>query len=390
MLSGCTLVRTTLLGSAIALCAFATAAQAKPYELLHQFAGPPNDGSFPYNNVSFGPDGTLYGAANLGGANNAGIVFEITPDGTYSVLHSFDGAAGGSDPNAGVTLDPSNGDLYGTTTFAGSGGACRGGCGVLYRLSASGKFKVLHDFKGSDGEYPAGQLVRDTLGDIFGIATSGGPGQGGVIFEYSAKGSFSILHSFSGPDGFEPQGWLLMNRAGDLFGATNSGGADDYGTIFKLKPNGKLKTLYSFTGGNDGGYPTGGLDRDRAGNLYGATNLAGNGSTPNGTVFQLAPDGTLTTLYAFSGGNDGIYPNGNVLFAGGKVYGTTTGGGVNQDGVVYAIDVGSKTETVVHAFDDTDGAGPQAGLTKYRQHLYGTAGGGGSAELGVVFRVRKD
>jgi uncharacterized repeat protein (TIGR03803 family) len=390
MFSARNLFRTALLGSAIALCAFAAAAQAQPYQILHEFAGPPADGSYPYNNVSFGPDGTLYGTTNLGGANNAGTVFEITQDGTYTVLHSFDGAAGGSDPNAGVTLDPSNGDLYGTTTFAGSGGACRGGCGVFYRLSAGGKFKVLHDFTGDDGRYPAGQLVRDTLGDIYGIATSGGPGEGGAIFEYSATGTFSILHTFSGADGFEPQGSLLLDRAGNLYGATYAGGTDDYGTIFRLKSNGRLKTLYSFTGGNDGGNPTGGLDWGDRGTLYGATNLAGNGSTPNGTVFKLAPDGTLNTLYAFSGGNDGAYPAGNVLFMGGKAYGTTAGGGADEDGVVYAVDPANGNETVVHDFNDTDGAGPQAGLTKYRQHLYGTAASGGSAEFGLVYRVRKE
>lgn len=377
------------LGSVFALCALAACAQAGSYKVLHDFAGPPGDGSFPYNNISFGPDGTLYSAANLGGADDAGVIFKIAPDGTYSVLHSFDGGSGGSDPNAGVTIDPATGDLYGTTTFGGSN-ACRNGCGVLYRLAANGKFTVLRTFNDStDGDYPAGQLVRDELGDIYGAATGGGPNLGGTVFEYSAKGSFKVLHAFTDSDGFSPQGGLLLDRAGNLYGVTNSGGTDEYGTVYKLTPKGKLKTLYSFTGGNDGGYPTGGLARDRDGNLYGATDLAGNGSTPYGTVFRLSRDGTLTTLYAFAGGADGGYPAGNIIEARGKLYGTTTGGGAGEDGVIYEVDPAAKTETILHSFSDTDGAVPQAGLTKMHGRLYGTASGGGDDDLGVVFSVKE-
>ncbi|HEX3943827.1 MAG TPA: choice-of-anchor tandem repeat GloVer-containing protein [Rhizomicrobium sp.] len=382
------LVRSALLGSAFALCTFAANGHAESYTVLHDFAGPPSDGSYSYNNISFGADGAIYGAANLGGAANAGVIFELAPDGTYKVLHSFDGGTGGSDPNAGVTVDPTNGDLYGTTTFGGIG-ACRNGCGVFYKLAADGTYSVLHSFDSSDGRYPAGQLVRDKLGNIYGVATSGGPDLGGVAFEYSTKGAFTVLHAFSDSDGFSPQGSLLLDRAGNLYGVTNSGGADEYGTVFKLTPKGKLTTLYSFTGGNDGGYPTGGLDRDKAGNLYGATNLAGNGSTPFGTVFKLASDGTLTTLYAFTGGADGGYPAGNVLQVRGKLYGTTTAGGTNDDGIVYEIDPATGNETVLHRFADTDGANPQAGLSKMHGRLYGTASGGGDSELGVVFSLKK-
>jgi uncharacterized repeat protein (TIGR03803 family) len=383
--------RSIFVGSAIALCAFGAGAQAKPYTVLHNFAGPPGDGSYIANNVGFGANGEMYGATNLGGTADSGTVFEIAPDGTYTVLHSFDGAAGGLDPNAGVTIDPATGDLYGTTTFGGSG--CLGfhsGCGVLYRLSPSGKFKILRTFDDAvDGRYPVGQLVRDKLGNFYGIGTTGGPNLGGTVFEYSAKGIFTVLHAFSGDDGFEPQGSLLRERAGNLYGATYSGGANDYGTVFKLTPKGKLTTLYSFTGGKDGGYPAGGLDRDKAGDIYGATNLAGNGSTPFGTVFKLAPDGTLTTLYAFTGGADGGYPAGNILQSGGKLYGTTAGGGADDDGIVYEVDPAAGSETVLHSFAGSDGAGPQAGLTKMHNRLYGTASGGGTGGYGVVFRVKR-
>ena len=328
------------LGSAAIYASFGCTAQARGYTVVHDFAGPPGDGSFPYNKVSFGPGGEIYGATNLGGASNNGTIFKIDPDGKQTLLHSFAGGADGSDPNAGVTIDPATGNLYGTTTFAGTG-ACREGCGLFYRLAADGTYTVLHDFDNTDdGQYPAGQLLRDKLGNIYGATTSGGPNGGGAIFKYDTKGNFRVLHAFGGADGFSPQGHLLQDRAGTLYGATMQGGANDYGTVYKMGPDGKgFSVLYSFTGGADGGYPSGGLGRDKAGNLYGATNLAGNGSAPNGTVFKLAPDETLSTLYVFTGGADGGFPSGDVLQLDGQVFGTTTGGGAHGDGVVYAVDL---------------------------------------------------
>lgn len=339
--------------------------------------------------MSFDAEGDLFGATNLGGSTDSGAVFEIARDGAYSLLHSFDGGSGGSDPNAGVTIDPQTGDLYGTTTFGGNP-ASRNGCGVLYRLSSKGDFEVLHSFDdANDGRYPAGQLLRDKKGNFFGAATSGGPGLGGAIFEWTNKGKFKLLHAFSDSDGFQPQGGLLLGRDGNLYGATYSGGAHEYGTIFRLTPKGELITLYAFAGGADGGYPAGGLAMDGEGDLFGATNLAGDGGAPFGTVFKLAPDGALTTLYAFAGGADGGYPAGNILLSKGKLYGSTTAGGSEELGVIYQVDAASGAATVIHDFADADGAVPQAGVVKRHGRLYGMASGGGADEFGVVYSLKK-
>jgi uncharacterized repeat protein (TIGR03803 family) len=56
----------------------------------------------------------LFGTAQLGGDQNLGSVFELTPNGTLNVLHSFQGLEDGAVPFAGLTRDAS-GHLFGTT-----------------------------------------------------------------------------------------------------------------------------------------------------------------------------------------------------------------------------------------------------------------------------------
>jgi uncharacterized repeat protein (TIGR03803 family) len=95
------------------------------------------DGVAPATGLIQGIDGNLYGTTALGGANNGGTIFEITPSGTLTTLYSFgaDGGADGDQPGAGL-VQATNGDLYGTAYYGGTSGACLGGsCGTIFRLS---------------------------------------------------------------------------------------------------------------------------------------------------------------------------------------------------------------------------------------------------------------
>ena len=116
------------------------------------------------------------------------------------------------------------------------------------------------------------------------------------------------------------------------------------GTVFKITTSGTLTTLYAFTGGTDGGEPYACLVLGNDDNLYGTTCIGGDlsvdsadGATGVGTVFRITPGGALTTLYAFTNGADGANPSaGLVQGADGDFYGTTnSGGNVNAwiDGV---------------------------------------------------------
>jgi hypothetical protein len=155
---------------------------------------------------------------------------------------------------------------------------------------------------------------------------------------------------FDGNNGANPVGSLLLDASGNLYGTAAGGGSScaaygssGCGIVFELtpSPNGMWtdSTLYSFTGGNDGMAPNSGLVRDSQGNLYGETSASGGSQICAGggcgTVFRLtpSPNGTWTEkiVYSFTG-TDGVEPVGGLTFdAAGNLYGVAFYGG-NIDG----------------------------------------------------------
>jgi uncharacterized repeat protein (TIGR03803 family) len=276
---------------------------------------------------------------------------------------------------------------------------------------ASGKMTVLRSFgtgnldEGSD--LYAG-LIRDSQGNLYGAAESGGMRGAGVVYELSpGAGGWTetVLYNFKGgaEDGANPHATLLADSAGNLYGTTVSGGLGatcrgGCGTVFMLTPaaGGWQETvLYRFTGGADGAVPYPGVTMDAAGNLYGATNS--DGSFRAGVVYELAPASTgpwtETVLYTFQGFPDGSAPYATpILDAAGNLYGTTESGGAHNLGIVYMIAPqpgGSFVEHVLHTFKGgADGANPLAGLTFGPDgRLYGTATLGGTANCGTAFEL---
>ncbi len=118
-------------------------------------------------------------------------------------------------------------------------------------------------------------------------------------------------------------------------------------------PAGSLVPLYSFCPGGDcngGSFPTAALVFGSDTNFYGTTSEGGTGG--HGTVFQLTPEGVLTTLHSFctvtNGGNDcvdgeleGAHPVAAMVQAhDGNFYGVTDEGGSHGDGIVFKLDMG--------------------------------------------------
>jgi uncharacterized repeat protein (TIGR03803 family) len=150
---------------------------------------------------------------------------------------------------------------------------------------------------------------------------------------------------------------------------------------------GTFSTVYNFTGGNDGANPVTGLMVNARGDFFGTASSGG--ASGLGVVFQFAANGTETVLHSFAGGADGATPNGGVIQnKKGDLFGTTTSGGASGAGTVYSV-VGT-TETVLYSFagGPEDGADPQAGLIMDSAgNLYGTTSAGGTSGNGTVFEL---
>jgi len=166
---------------------------------------------------------------------------------------------------------------------------------------------------------------HDSQGSLTVGCSHGTAGQEEVIYAFPGKGSRA-----------QPAGGLTMDKAGNLYGTTQLGGVYNQGTVFELTPgsSGWTETvLYSFTGNQDGGQPTSNLAFDSTGHLFGTTAYGGNSACPSGcgTIFELTPSGsgwTENVIYSFTGGSDGRQPNsGVVLGASGVLYGTASWGG---------------------------------------------------------------
>ncbi len=185
-----------------------------------------------------GTDGQLYGVAPYGGTglpnctNNCGTVFKLTLSGSPTLLHSFctqTNCTDGAEPGAAL-LRGSDGNFYGTANAGGANGA-----GVIFRITPSGTYTVLHNFVAGDGTGVAAPLIQASDGNFYGVAYYGGAYGDGAIFQVTPAGTYTLLYSFGGSDGIQPFGALVQDSQGNFYGTTNAGGAANYGTVFKFQ-----------------------------------------------------------------------------------------------------------------------------------------------------------
>lgn len=337
-----------------------------------------------------GTDGNFYGTTGSGGANLAGTVFKVTPNGEITSLYSFcsfTSCADGLLPYAGLALG-TDGNLYGTTN---EGGAYS--YGTVFKVTAAGQLTTLHSFDGIDGQYPQAGLVQATNGKFYGATGNGGSNSGGTIFEITPAGTLATLYNFCAQrrclDGSLPKGTLIQATDGNLYGTTYEGGSNGYGTVFKISPAGQLTTLHSFALDANGFYPDAGLIQASNGLFYGTTQ-AGN-SASEGTVFEIDSTGNFSSLYSFcteGGCPDGRTPQAALIQANdGNLYGTTWYGGANSGtGTIFEITLAGQL-TTLHSFDGTDGVNPNGLLQSTNGILYGTTAGGGNGGGGTIFSL---
>jgi uncharacterized repeat protein (TIGR03803 family) len=308
-----------------------------------------------------------------------------------TVLHSFGYQPDGEYPE-GRLVQGSDGTLYGTTYGGGVNGY-----GMAFSIAPDGTLTTLHSFNGADGQQLDAGMTFGSDGNLYGTTPQGSTcinsnctGFGGTVFKLTTAGALTTIHSFAGnglPDGNSP-GDLTDGGDGYFYGTTAYGGAagvGGFGTVFKVAPNGTLTTLHSFTSAEPF-YPLPGLTLGADGNFYGVTQY-GPGNNANGTIIMITPAGAVSTVHSFNG-TDGAYPGGKLLLArDGNFYGTTGGGGAAGAGTIYRL-TPAGTLATLYEFNGGDGDGPAAGLVQTADgKLYGVTSGGGESSGGTLFRM---
>ena len=344
-------------------------APAQTFASMVSFDG--SDGSFPQSVLVEGANGKLYGTAPYGGAYANGAVYEISREGRVTVLHSFD-VTDGSGPFASL-VRARNGHFYGVTAF---GGLSRSESGTVFEIAPNGELTTLYNFCSAancaDGATPYVGLVEGSNGNLYGLTYSGGESGNGTVFEITPKGKLTTLYSFCSEtnctDGKEAlAAALVQGRNGHLYGTTELGGANGSGTIFEITPNGHLTTLYNFCSKAncvDGETPFAALVLGKDGNFYGTASRGGAGGS--GTIFKMTPGGELTTLHSFEGAEGGLPYGALVEGQSGTLYGTNYSGGASTyGGTVFEFTRRGKLK-MLYSFcseaDCIDGRYPAAGL----------------------------
>ncbi len=321
--------------------------------VLHRFGGPPNDGASPYAGLTL-LNGKFYGTTCCGGSNyHYGTVYEMDAAGNERVLYNFDGVDGNW-PSADLTV--LNGSLYGTTRY---GGPPRfpcygtGSCGNVFEVTTSGKERSVYNFQGashpSDGVLPYG-YVADVDGVLYGTTGYGGNRGGGTVYRLTRSGKERVLYSFTGGDdgGYPYAGLTPLD--GELYGTTGTFGPYGSGTAFKISTSGALRVLHAFKG-----YPSDGTAPEALiavnGTLFGTTGLGGEHScrigtkiVGCGTVFEMTTSGRETILHDFKGGKDGAFPDAALTAVDGTLYGTTSAGGTGTCTPSYGTGCGTVFE----------------------------------------------
>jgi uncharacterized repeat protein (TIGR03803 family) len=409
-----------------------------------------HDGCNPYNGLTEGDDGFLYGTTYQGGFSGYGTVFRIAKNGSgFNVVMPIGCViAGGCNPSAEV-IEASDGFLYGTTFYGGTFNQ-----GTVFKVGKDGAgFVSLKSFECITTEscYPAAQLLEGSDGQLYGTTGGNSIDGGGTLFRIARDGTgFIVLRNFhcGADDGCNPDAGLIEGSDSFLYGTTRGGGPDDRGTIFKIGKDGTgftLLKIFQCGVATDGCFPSGELLEASDGLLYGTIPVGG--AFGGGAVFKVAKDGTGFTLLrsfqcwvstdacepfdkliegsdgflygtAFFGqiagfgsvfkiakdgtgfahlkifscsGTDPCSPAGGVVEGGdGFLYGATRWYSTFTPSAVFRVAKDGSGYGVVHGLgcDGDDPCGPEAGLTKASDgFLYGTTFGGGTYGGGTVYRL---
>jgi uncharacterized repeat protein (TIGR03803 family) len=346
----------------------------------------------------------IYGNTSSGGTNDAGTIYELNATGMGSfseeVLLSYTPSTTGSNPTGAITSRSFFGDPLGTAQQGGVDGKGT----VVELLGAS--VQALLSLDGHNGAAPSVGVLSETGSLSYATTFAGGRHNRGAIVairttDQKEKLVPKLLYSFSGKsDGEHPNSVLTTTVfcCSPYYGTT-AGSKSASGTVYAFAPGHGLTTLYAFKSSSDGVTPTGvvadGYSAPKV-VLFGTT--VKGGSSGYGTLYVLKLNGstyTKTTLHTFTGGSgDGAFPQGPLALGPlASGYGVTKSGGSGGCGTIFSVDIRSSKYTSLYSFTCGDGgAYPEAPLTFYSgfygNFLYGTTSAGGTANEGTVFSYK--
>lgn len=284
---------------------------------------------------------------------------------------------------AGSLVADAAGNLYGTS---GSGAY---GAGTIYKIATDGTITTLHHFDMVTGGLPGGYLTAGSDGNFYGTATHGGASGRGTIYRITPAGEFTLLHSFSGgADGAEPcQGLLRAPQDGNFYGYTSQGGANGRGTFFRITPAGVLTTMEDWARNAVGWGTSGNIIQGSDTNFY-----ALNGSSMSGgpVLIRITPSGTPSVIANFpSVPVNGVLAPGSLMQASdGNFYGLNYTAYAGLACHIFKVQAG--VASVLAELDPAVYYSPTGKLVEAADGmLYGASAYGGAYGGGTVFRVGK-
>jgi uncharacterized repeat protein (TIGR03803 family) len=220
-------------------------------------------------------DGNFYGISTLG--NQAGstssMVYRITPQGDFSILATYPDGRPNYAPGSffETLIQASNGKLYGTASLGGSNLA-----GAIFELSLDGTYTVLHEFKDWDYGVPT-FLAEASDGNLYGVTQ--GPsagGSGSSLFKMTLDGQYQTYYVMDNPNIGTCPCWLTQGSSGLFYGTTQNDGPGGTGTVWTWdlglpRPKPKVDGMLHTSGA------AGSTTIIYGGHLLGATEVSFNG-----------------------------------------------------------------------------------------------------------------
>jgi uncharacterized repeat protein (TIGR03803 family) len=198
--------------------------------IVYSFGANQTDGTIPTSPyLSLDAAGNLYGVTFYGGTYNVGTVYQLSPNSggqwTENILYSFTGGADGEYPYSTVTVDP-DGNLFGATEIS------LDARGTVYEISPTSSGwseQTIYTFDGIlGGEAIFLTLTLDPAGNLYGVSQVGGTSNRGQVWELSPTSSGAwiptALFSFDQTNGSQPRTGVIRDAVGNLYGVTFNGG----------------------------------------------------------------------------------------------------------------------------------------------------------------------